>query len=127
MGLGEGVAPSSASDMVARVIPNEERSRAMSFIFGGLHVGSLLGLLVAPALIERFGWQTVFYAFGGLGEWVSIGQTGRIAATACVCLHERCWAVCASMFCFFVAAAPPVHVDGVSYCFTDSRSTLGFS
>ena len=41
----------------------------MSFIFGGLHVGSLLGLFVAPPLIERFGWPTVFYAFGLLGEY----------------------------------------------------------
>lgn len=67
VGLGEGVAPSSATDMVARVISQDERSRAMSFIFGGLHVGSLLGLFVAPPLIERFGWPTVFYAFGLLG------------------------------------------------------------
>ncbi len=59
VGLGEGVAPSAATDMVARVIAPEERSRAISFIFGGLHVGSLLGLLVAPVLIDRFGWQTV--------------------------------------------------------------------
>ena len=59
VGLGEGVAPSAATDMVARVIAPEERSRAIAFIFGGLHVGSLLGLLVAPVLIERFGWQTV--------------------------------------------------------------------
>ena len=36
-----------------------ERSRATSYMFGGLHVGSLLGLLVAPALIENLGWQTV--------------------------------------------------------------------
>lgn len=68
VGLGEGVAPSSATDMVARLISKEERSRAMSFIFGGLPVGSLLGLLVAPPLIEKFGWATVFYAFGGLGK-----------------------------------------------------------
>ncbi|KAK9822812.1 hypothetical protein WJX81_002343 [Elliptochloris bilobata] len=59
VGLGEGVAPSAATDMVARVIAPEERSRAISFVFGGLHVGSLLGLLVAPVLIDRFGWQTV--------------------------------------------------------------------
>ncbi len=44
----------------------------MSFIFGGLHVGSLLGLFVAPPLIERFGWPTVFYAFGFLGEYSSL-------------------------------------------------------
>ncbi len=93
MGLGEGVAPSSASDMVARVIPNEERSRAMSFIFGGLHVGSLLGLLVAPALIERFGWQTVFYAFGGLGE-ASVRQAGLLPLLVSACMRQlRCSAV----------------------------------
>lgn len=59
VGLGEGVAPSASTDMVARLIDTRERSRATSYMFGGLHVGSLLGLLVAPALIERFGWQTV--------------------------------------------------------------------
>ena len=68
VGLGEAVAPSSATDMVARVISQEERSRAMSFIFGGLHVGSLLGLFVAPPLIEHFGWPVVFYGFGVLGR-----------------------------------------------------------
>ena len=60
MGLGEGVAPSGATDMVARVIAKNERARAISFIFSGLHVGSLLGLLVAPPLIENFGWEVVF-------------------------------------------------------------------
>ena len=30
-------------------------------------MGSIAGLLVAPALIERLGWQSVFYAFGGVG------------------------------------------------------------
>ena len=59
MGLGEGVAPTSATDIVARVIDQKERSRAISFIFAGLHVGSLAGLLVAPPLIERFGWPVV--------------------------------------------------------------------
>ena len=67
MGLGEGVAPSSATDIVSRVIDPKERSRAISFIFGGLHVGSLLGLLVAPAIIQNFGWPSVFYLFGGVG------------------------------------------------------------
>ena len=82
VGLGEGVAPSSATDMVARVISQDERSRAMSFIFGGLHVGSLLGLFVAPPLIQRFGWPTVFYAFGLLGQSNHAGFTGSCAAPA---------------------------------------------
>jgi MFS transporter, ACS family, solute carrier family 17 (sodium-dependent inorganic phosphate cotransporter), other len=67
VGLGEGVAPSGATDMVARVIAKNERSRAISFIFSGLHLGSLLGLLLAPPLIENFGWEVVFYIFGAAG------------------------------------------------------------
>ena len=59
VGLGEGIAPSAATDMVARIGNENERSRSMSFIYSGLHVGSLLGLLVAPQLIDHFGWQTV--------------------------------------------------------------------
>lgn len=59
VGLGEAMAPSAATDMVSRVIDNSERARAISFIFAGLHVGSLLGLLIAPVLIEQFGWYVV--------------------------------------------------------------------
>lgn len=67
VGLGEGVAPAAATDIVARIIPTAERSRAVSFVFGGLHVGALLGLLIAPPIIERFDWPSVFYLFGGIG------------------------------------------------------------
>lgn len=114
VGLGEGVAPAAATDIVARTIDKSERARATSFIFGGLHIGSLIGLLAAPPLIEvcgtlyrccrvvmtapshvhacmsgavshqvhtvgivncccaqAFGWQSVFYLFGGAGLlWV---------------------------------------------------------
>ncbi len=52
VGLGEGVAPAAATDLVARSIDKSERARATSFIFGGLHIGSLIGLLAAPPLIE---------------------------------------------------------------------------
>lgn len=71
VGMGEAVAPSSTTDMIARTIATEERSRAIAFSFGGLHVGSLLGLLLAPYLIEHFGWPSVFYGFGIMGlAWV---------------------------------------------------------
>lgn len=72
VGAGEAVAPSAATDMVARTVKASERSRAMSFIFGGLHVGSVLGLLVAPMMIDHFGWPSVFYMFGSGGlAWVA--------------------------------------------------------
>ena len=67
VGLGEAVAPSAATDIVARVVPPNERSRAVAFVFSGLHVGSILGLLAAPPLISSLGWEAVFVSFGALG------------------------------------------------------------
>lgn len=67
VGIGEGVSPSAATDMIARSIPREERSRAVSFVFGGLSFGSVTGLLLAPPLIQSYGWESVFYIFGFLG------------------------------------------------------------
>ncbi|GMH37108.1 hypothetical protein BSKO_04981 [Bryopsis sp. KO-2023] len=71
VGLGESLSPAAATDMVARSVPKEERSRAVSLVFGGFHVGTILGLLASPVLVENFGWQSVFYVFGVMGlVWV---------------------------------------------------------
>lgn len=71
VGLGEAVAPSAATDMVSRIVPAHQRSTAVSVVFGGLHVGSILGLLAAPYLITHCGWETVFFVFGAAGlAWV---------------------------------------------------------
>uniref|UniRef100_A0A7N0U548 Major facilitator superfamily (MFS) profile domain-containing protein n=1 Tax=Kalanchoe fedtschenkoi TaxID=63787 RepID=A0A7N0U548_KALFE len=67
VGIGEGVSPSAATDLIARTIPIEERSRAVSFVFGGLSVGSVAGFLLAPSLIQSLGWTSVFYIFGFIG------------------------------------------------------------
>ncbi|KAG0590414.1 hypothetical protein KC19_1G097700 [Ceratodon purpureus] len=48
-------------------MPLSERSRAVATVFSGLNVGSVVGLLLAPFMIEHFGWESVFYAFGLLG------------------------------------------------------------
>lgn len=71
VGLGESVAPSAATDIVGRSVPKEERSRAIAFVFGGMNVGSIAGLLVVPFLIDHFGWASVFTTFGCMGGlWV---------------------------------------------------------
>jgi ACS family sodium-dependent inorganic phosphate cotransporter len=67
VGLGEAVAPSAATDMVSRIVPPEERSRAVAFVFAGLHFGSIAGLLAAPWLIANAGWPAVFLSFGAAG------------------------------------------------------------
>lgn len=39
----------------------------MTAVFGGLDVGSAVGLLLCGPLISWFGWQSVFYLFAALG------------------------------------------------------------
>jgi len=67
VGLGEGLAPSSATNVLARIIPERERARAVTTVFGSLDVGSAVGLLVCGPLIRAFGWPSVFYLFALLG------------------------------------------------------------
>jgi len=67
VGLGEGVAPSAATDIIARSVSVSERSRAVGFVFSGFNIGSVLGLGVAPLLIEATNWRTVFAFFGTCG------------------------------------------------------------
>ncbi|OAO95584.1 PHT4 [Arabidopsis thaliana] len=73
VGIGEGVSPSAATDLIARTIPVKERSRAVGFVFGGLSLGSVMGLLLAPPIIETFNWESVFYLFGLLGVGWFVG------------------------------------------------------
>jgi ACS family sodium-dependent inorganic phosphate cotransporter len=68
VGLGEGVAPSAATGVLAKGVPPSQRSKAVTTAFGGLDVGSLTGLLIAPPIIFHLGgWPAVFYLFGALG------------------------------------------------------------
>lgn len=43
VGMGEAVAPASLTDMVSKVVPVTERSRAMTFVGAALYLGSLIG------------------------------------------------------------------------------------
>lgn len=67
VGFGEAIAPSAATDMVARSALPTERARSVTFIFSGLHVGSIAGLLVTPWLVQHAGWRSSFLLFGSLG------------------------------------------------------------
>lgn len=78
VGLGEGVSPSAATDLIVRAVPVTERSRAVAFVFNGLSVGSIIGLVLAPVFIEHFGWESVFYLFGIVGVLWCIGFTMTI-------------------------------------------------
>lgn len=52
VGLGQGLAPPSTTELIARTVPDTQRSSAVSKAFSGLHVGSVVSLLAGPALIK---------------------------------------------------------------------------
>ncbi|KAG2441577.1 hypothetical protein HXX76_003198 [Chlamydomonas incerta] len=67
VGAGQGVAPSAVVDIVARTVPVSGRASATTTSFGGLHLGTVVGLLAAPPIVNSLGWQALFYIYGGLG------------------------------------------------------------
>jgi len=73
VGLGEGIAPPSVTNLLANYVPTAQRSRAVSIAFSGMNVGSVAGLILSPLLIVKFDWPVVFYVFGVLGIiWYAI-------------------------------------------------------
>ncbi|CDF77473.1 unnamed protein product [Chondrus crispus] len=67
LGVGEGVAMPAMNNMISKWVPETERSRSLSLTYSGMYLGSVVGLLLCPAFIVSFGWQSVFYFFGALG------------------------------------------------------------
>ncbi|XP_022896385.1 ascorbate transporter, chloroplastic isoform X1 [Olea europaea var. sylvestris] len=73
MGIGEGVAMPAMNNMLSKWIPVSERSRSLALVYSGMYLGSVTGLAVSPVLIHKFGWSSVFYAFGSLGSiWFAL-------------------------------------------------------
>ncbi|GMH44928.1 hypothetical protein BSKO_12885 [Bryopsis sp. KO-2023] len=73
VGLGEGFAPSAATNVMASQVPGTERARAVATVFGGLDMGSAIGLLICGPLIRMYGWPCVFYLFALLGLFWCVG------------------------------------------------------
>lgn len=73
MGIGEGVAMPAMNNLLSKWIPVSERSRSLALVYSGMYLGSVTGLAVSPALIQKFGWPSVFYSFGSLGSiWFAL-------------------------------------------------------
>ncbi|KAI4328802.1 hypothetical protein L6164_021129 [Bauhinia variegata] len=73
MGIGEGVAMPAMNNILSKWIPVSERSRSLALVYSGMYLGSVTGLAFSPVLIQKFGWPSVFYAFGSLGSiWFAL-------------------------------------------------------
>lgn len=61
------------NNILSKWIPVSERSRSLALVYSGMYLGSVTGLAFSPFLIHKFGWSSVFYAFGSLGSiWFAL-------------------------------------------------------
>ena len=67
MGAGEAASFPAIYNLLARWMPSAEKSRAAAINLTGIPLGTIFALLTTGWLIEHHGWESVFYAFGGLG------------------------------------------------------------
>ncbi|GAB5413423.1 MAG: galactarate/glucarate/glycerate transporter GudP [Congregibacter sp.] len=67
MGIGEAASFPGVYNLLGRWIPKEEKSRAAAVNLTGIPLGTIFALSTTGLLVAAYGWQSVFYVFGGLG------------------------------------------------------------
>lgn len=67
MGIGEAASFPAVYNLLARWIPERERSRAAAVNLTGIPLGTIFALSATGWLIANHGWPSVFYTFGALG------------------------------------------------------------
>jgi ACS family sodium-dependent inorganic phosphate cotransporter len=81
MGIGEGVAYPSIQNIVRKTVPDNVRTRSLSFIYSGHQLGTIASYLSSPTIMATYGWPTVFWSFGSLGfiwlsAWLPLSYAG---------------------------------------------------
>lgn len=66
LGLFEGVTFPAAFYLLRQFVDESARSRAVALVSIGTLSGAVLSFVICPFLIERLGWDSVFYWFGGV-------------------------------------------------------------
>lgn len=75
LGAGEGLNFPAVHSVAARWTVVTERARAIAFHFSGLTFGTMVALLLSPAIVIELGWPAVFYISGALGlVWLAVWQ-----------------------------------------------------
>ena len=65
-GLGMGASLANALALISEYAPPAIRSRLVSFAYAMSAVGAAFGGFIAPWLIDRHGWEGIYYYGGGL-------------------------------------------------------------
>lgn len=76
--------PPNPSSHAARNVPQQSQSSAVGIVTAASYIGTALAFGLAPMLIQRHGWPTVFYLFGGsallwLPFWLPVRARNEIA------------------------------------------------
>ena len=82
----------AASAYAVAVSPLEHRGRALSIIYAGLTVATLVGVPLGVLVGERFGWRSIFLLAGGLALATFLGLAAVLApsrSTGSATLGER--------------------------------------
>ncbi|KAJ8966522.1 hypothetical protein NQ317_009606 [Molorchus minor] len=66
-GIGEGISTPCIYEIWSKWAPPLERSRLLAITFGGMFLGTVIGMPLSGALVVTFGWSSVFYSFGIFG------------------------------------------------------------
>jgi ACS family sodium-dependent inorganic phosphate cotransporter len=72
MGLGEAVTLPAAYSLFSRWAPPSERTRFVALFISGIPAGTLFALLTSGWIMTRYGWPSLFYAFGAVGVIFSV-------------------------------------------------------
>ena len=67
MGLAEGMSGPSIHQFWFKWAPPFERSRLVTITVAGMHVGTVVSLSTCGVLVQNYGWESVFYIYGGIG------------------------------------------------------------
>src|SRR6266550_1729327 len=78
MGLGAAMIMPGTLSTITAVFPSEERGRAVGVWSGFAVSGSILGMLLSGALLERFSWVSTFVATAALAG-VAFGAAALLA------------------------------------------------
>ena len=114
LGLGESVAYPAYSRILAQYFPLSHRSRANSWIMGGLSSGPAFGMLAGGVLMSRFGWRPFFVVLGVASllwlvpwvRWMPRGQgiaishaNGSSPSTKEILAQRSAWGTFCALFC----------------------------
>lgn len=85
-GLSSGATSANSSALVLHAFPLHERTKAIGIYQSALTLAPAIGLLVGGPVVDRYGWRTLFLAFGitvGIGfvwSWFVVrATTERVA------------------------------------------------